>query len=90
MNHGKIVLTDDFFFSGKSVVIDHGGEILSMYFHLNKILVQHGEYVKKGQVIGLIGSTGRASGPHLHWGIRLNGARVDPMMFIDLSRQLEG
>ena len=90
MNHGKIVLTDDFFFSGKSVVIDHGGEILSMYFHLNKILVQHGEYVKKGQVIGLIGSTGRASGPHLHWGIRLNRARVDPMMFIDLSRQLEG
>lgn len=89
INHGKVVLTDDYFFSGKSVVVDHGGEILSMYFHLEKILVHYGEIVEKGQVIGLVGSTGRASGPHLHWGIRLNGARVDPMMFMELSQQLE-
>ncbi len=89
INHGKVVLTDDYFFSGKSVVVDHGGEILSMYFHLEKILVHNGEIVEKGQVIGLVGSTGRASGPHLHWGIRLNGARIDPVKFIELSQQLE-
>lgn len=89
INHGKVVLTDDYFFSGRSVVVDHGGEILSMYFHLEKILVHHGQIVEKGQVIGLVGSTGRATGPHLHWGIRLNGARIDPLMFIELSQQLE-
>ncbi|MBN1848468.1 MAG: M23 family metallopeptidase [Deltaproteobacteria bacterium] len=89
MNRGKIVLTDEHFFSGRSVVIDHGGEILSMYFHLEKILVRSGETVEKGQVIGLVGSSGRASGPHLHWGIRLNGVRIDPIELLDISRQLE-
>lgn len=88
-NRGRITLTDEHFFSGRSVVIDHGGEILSMYFHLEKILVQSGEIVEKGQVIGLVGSTGRASGPHLHWGVRLNGVRIDPLVLLDISRQLE-
>lgn len=88
INNGRVVLTADHFFSGSSIVIDHGGGIQSMYFHLEKILVQQGQMVKKGDVIGLVGSTGRATGPHLHWGIRVNGARVDPLRFIDLSRQL--
>jgi murein DD-endopeptidase MepM/ murein hydrolase activator NlpD len=89
INNGKVVLTAEQFFSGKSVVIDHGGAIQSMYFHLEKILVHQGERVKKGQIIGLVGSTGRATGPHLHFGVRINEARVDPVQFMALSEQME-
>ena len=88
-NHGRVVLTADHFFSGLSVVIDHGGGIQSMYFHMDRIQVQHGEEVAKGAVIGTVGSTGRATGPHLHWGIRVNGARIDPLQLVDKSSQLE-
>jgi len=88
-NHGKVVLTGDHFFTGKTVVIDHGGGIQSMYFHLDRILVKQGEEATKGQVIGEVGSTGRSSGPHLHWGIRVNGDRVDPLRLTELSRALE-
>jgi murein DD-endopeptidase MepM/ murein hydrolase activator NlpD len=70
-------------------VIDHGGGILSMYFHLDRIDVQKGEKVTKGHVIGLVGSTGRATGPHLHWGIRINGDRINPLRLVALSQQLE-
>lgn len=89
INDGCVVLTGDHFFSGLSVVIDHGGGVQSMYFHMDKIQVQQGEMVEKGAVIGLVGSTGRVTGPHLHWGIRVNGARVDPSELIDKSSQLE-
>ena len=88
-NHGKVILTGDHFFSGKSIVLDHGGEILSMYFHLDKILVKTGDMVEKGQIIGLIGSTGRATGPHLHFGVRIDGARIDPLRLIAISKELE-
>lgn len=88
-NNGRIVLTADHFFSGKTVILDHGGNILSMYFHLDKILARKDEIVRKGDIIGLIGSTGRATGPHLHWGIRINGARINPMRLITVSRELE-
>ncbi len=77
-NHGKVVLTGDFFFNGNSIVIDHGGGLFTMYFHLSKINVKEGKQVKKGEVIGLVGQSGRATGPHLHWGANLNGARVNP------------
>jgi murein DD-endopeptidase MepM/ murein hydrolase activator NlpD len=89
MNHGKVVLVADQFFSGLSVVIDHGGAIQSMYFHLDKILVNRDDQVKKGQVIGLVGSTGRASGPHLHLGVRVNSARVDPLHLTVVSETME-
>lgn len=89
INNGRVVLTGDHFFSGLSVVIEHGGGIQSMYFHLDKIMVKHGQMVTKGDVIGTVGSTGRATGPHLHWGIRINGARVDPLRLTVLSEQLE-
>jgi len=56
-----------------------------MYFHLSEILVTEGEGVKKGQVIARVGKTGRATGPHLHWGLRLNGARVNPASMLNLS-----
>jgi len=77
-NHGRIVLVGDFFFHGKAVVIDHGWGLYTMYFHLLKANVAAGDLVGKSYVIGLAGSTGRATGPHLHWGVRLAGARVDP------------
>jgi murein DD-endopeptidase MepM/ murein hydrolase activator NlpD len=88
-NNGKVVLTADHFFTGKTVILDHGGEILSMYFHLDKIVVQKDDIVRKGDIIGHVGSTGRATGPHLHWGIRINGARINPMRLITISRELE-
>jgi murein DD-endopeptidase MepM/ murein hydrolase activator NlpD len=89
INHGQVVLTADHFFTGLTVVIDHGGGIQSMYFHLAKITVQKGDRVAKGHIIGLVGSTGRATGPHLHWGIRMNGDRIDPLRLVALSQQLE-
>ncbi|MFZ7112068.1 MAG: M23 family metallopeptidase [Desulfatiglandales bacterium] len=88
-NKGKVVLVADHFFTGGSVVIDHGGGIQSMYFHLDSVAVKETVVVDKGQIIGRIGSTGRATGPHLHWGLRINGARVDPLSLTALSRQLE-
>lgn len=87
-NSGVVVLTADHFFTGLSVVVDHGGGIQSMYFHMDEIRVQKGQTVSKGHVIGRIGSTGRATGPHLHWGVRVNGARVDPLRLTVVSRQL--
>jgi murein DD-endopeptidase MepM/ murein hydrolase activator NlpD len=89
MNNGKVVLVADQFFSGRCVVIDHGGAIQSMYFHLDKVMVQEGVVVAKGQVIGLVGATGRATGPHLHLGVRVNGARVDPLDLLNISEQME-
>lgn len=89
MNHGRVALVADHFFSGLSVVVDHGGGIQSMYFHLEKILVKDGQTVKKGDVIGRVGSTGRSTGPHLHLGVRVNSARVDPLRLIELSKGME-
>jgi murein DD-endopeptidase MepM/ murein hydrolase activator NlpD len=88
MNHGRVVLFGDHFFTGLTVVIDHGGGIQSMYFHLDKVLVEEGQRVSKGEIIGLVGSTGRATGPHLHLGVRVNGARVDPLGLTKISEQL--
>ncbi len=78
INTGTVAATMDHFFSGKGVVIDHGVGLFSMYFHLSEISVQPGQALKKGDILGKVGSTGRATGPHLHWGIRVNGARVNP------------
>jgi murein DD-endopeptidase MepM/ murein hydrolase activator NlpD len=88
-NHGRIVLSDEHYFTGRSVVMDHGGGVLSMYFHLEEVFVREGDMVERGAVIGLAGSTGRATGPHLHWGVRIHGQRVDPLRLISLSREME-
>lgn len=82
-NHGRVVLLGDFFFSGKSLVLDHGGGMFTVYFHLSEFKVDESAEVKKGDVIALSGMTGRVTGPHLHWGARLNGARVDPFQLIE-------
>jgi len=78
INTGTVVAAVDHFFSGKGVIIDHGVGLFSMYFHLSEIDVQPGQTLKKGEALGKVGATGRATGPHLHWGVRLNGARVNP------------
>lgn len=85
-NHGRVVLLGDFFFGGKAVFLDHGQGVYTMYFHLSKIHVVEGQKVAKGEVIGLVGMTGRATGPHLHWGVRLGGARVDPASLVDRTQ----
>jgi hypothetical protein len=78
-NSGMIVLVDQLFFSGKSVILDHGWGLFSMYFHLSETRVKEGDRVNRGAMLGRVGSTGRSTKPHLHWGIRMNGARVDPL-----------
>jgi len=89
-NKGVVVLVEECFFSGLSVIIEHGGGIQSMYFHLSTALIDIGQIVKKGDIIGLSGSSGRVTGPHLHFGVRLDGARVNPIQLIDLSREIGG
>jgi hypothetical protein len=86
-NHGKVRFIGDLFFSGNSLIIDHGGGLYTMYFHLSKILVKVGEWVKKGEPIALVGATGRATGPHLHFGVRLQGARVNPYSLFSLPEE---
>jgi murein DD-endopeptidase MepM/ murein hydrolase activator NlpD len=78
-NHGRVVLVGNFFFAGGSVVIDHGGGLFTMYFHLSEFKVEEGAPVKSGELIALSGSSGRVTGPHLHWGARLANARIDPL-----------
>jgi murein DD-endopeptidase MepM/ murein hydrolase activator NlpD len=81
-NHGRVVLIGDYFFAGRSVVLDHGGGLYTMYFHLSEFKVDAGAMVRRGDVIALSGMSGRVTGPHLHWAARLGNARVDPMELI--------
>ena len=87
-NRGFVALVDELFFSGKSVVVDHGWGTFSMYFHLAETHVQEGDQVKKGDVLGRVGSTGRSTAPHLHWGVKISGARVDPLALIRSTERL--
>ena len=80
---GTVLAVDDYFFNGKTVFVDHGNGLISMVCHLDRIDVQAGDPVSQGQRIGLSGMTGRASGPHLHWSMVLNGVMVDPALFIE-------
>jgi len=84
-NNGVVSLIGDHFFSGHSIFIDHGDGLYTMYFHLSKVLVEPGQHVRKGEIIGLVGSSGRATGPHLHWGARLNGSRINPIELTHLA-----
>lgn len=79
---GEVINTGDYFFHGKTVFVDHGQGLLTMYCHLSQIDVRPGDAVRRDQRIGLSGMTGRATGPHLHWSVVLNGAMVDPELFI--------
>jgi murein DD-endopeptidase MepM/ murein hydrolase activator NlpD len=79
---GQVLAIDDYFFNGKTVFVDHGNGLLSMYCHLDRIDVKPGETIGRGQAVGRAGATGRASGPHLHWSVVLNGTMVDPELFM--------
>lgn len=79
---GVVTIVDDYFFNGKTIFIDHGNGLVTMYCHLSAFDVAVGQSVKRGQLIGRVGSTGRATGPHLHWNVSLNNERVDPAIFI--------
>jgi murein DD-endopeptidase MepM/ murein hydrolase activator NlpD len=79
---GKVILVGNYFFNGNTVFVDHGQGFISMFCHMSKIDVKVGQTLARGGVVGRVGSTGRATGPHMHWNISLNDARVDPAIFI--------
>ena len=80
---GKVILIGNYFFNGNTVFVDHGQGFISMFCHMSKIEVKTGDAVPRGGVVGRVGSTGRATGPHMHWNVSLNDARVDPAIFIN-------
>ena len=84
-NSGRVALAKDLYYAGKAVILDHGLGVFSLYCHFSQIKVKTGDTVKKGDVIGNIGSTGRVTGPHLHWGMKVSGSRVDPFSFLSLD-----
>jgi murein DD-endopeptidase MepM/ murein hydrolase activator NlpD len=83
-NAGRVVVASDLYMGGKTVIIDHGLGVFSTYGHMSELRVKRGETVKKGQTVGLCGSTGRSTGPHLHWSVRIFDARVDPEAMLRL------
>jgi murein DD-endopeptidase MepM/ murein hydrolase activator NlpD len=85
-NRGRVVLAKELFFSGNAVFIDHGLGVYSTYLHLSEVDVEVGSLVERGDVIGLAGATGRVTGPHLHWGVRVLDARVDPFTLLTLGQ----
>lgn len=79
---GTVLYVGNLFFTGKVIYLDHGNGVLSLYAHLSKTNVKKGQKVKRGEIIGKVGSTGRVTGPHLHWSVYLNGNTVDPALFL--------
>ena len=85
VNSGRVALVGDFFFPGRLVVVDHGLGLYTLYFHLDAVAVTEGESVDRGQQVGTVGATGRATGPHLHFGAQVGAARIDPAMLLSLD-----
>ncbi|MFZ6047792.1 peptidoglycan DD-metalloendopeptidase family protein [Pseudomonas sp. CR3202] len=79
---GKVTLIGDYFFNGRTVFVDHGQGLISMFCHMSKVDVKLGQQLPRGGVVGRVGATGRATGPHMHWNVSLNDVRVDPAIFI--------
>jgi murein DD-endopeptidase MepM/ murein hydrolase activator NlpD len=83
-NAGRVVLADSLYYTGNTIVIDHGLGLYSLFAHLSEVGVHVEDLVKTGDVIGAVGATGRVTGPHLHWSVRVNGARVDPVSLLEV------
>jgi murein DD-endopeptidase MepM/ murein hydrolase activator NlpD len=83
-NAGRVVLAGNRYFTGNTVMIDHGLALFSLFAHLSETTVDEGDIVARGDVIGRVGATGRVTGPHLHWSVRANGARVDPLSLLSV------
>jgi peptidase M23-like protein len=83
-NRGRVALVGDFFFAGRCVVLDHGLGLYTLYFHLDRVDVTEGALVRRGEFLGAVGATGRATGPHLHWAAQLGSARIDPATLLTL------
>lgn len=79
---GTVIEVGDYFFNGRTVLVDHGQGLVSMFAHMSRIDVKPGQILARGEVLGAVGSTGRVTGPHLHWGVSLNDARVNPKLFM--------
>ena len=84
-NSGSVALASHLYFAGNTVIIDHGLGVFSLYCHFSEISVKRGQKVEKGDIVGKIGSTGRVTGPHLHWSVRIRGSRVDPNAMLSLE-----
>ena len=89
-NFGIVRLAKNLFYSGNIVIVDHGKGIFTNYAHLSKTQVIAGQHIARGDQIGLSGATGRVSGPHLHWGVKINGSYVDPLQFLAVISDLLG
>ena len=88
-NAGRVVAARDLFFSGRTVILDHGLGVFSQLAHMSRIDVAEGDLVQAGQIVGLVGATGRVTGAHLHWGLRVGEARVDPLSLVAVMTELQ-
>jgi len=84
-NNGRVVLAQELFFGGNTIILDHGQGIHTVYMHLSQLHVDCGDAVSKGDVIGLLGSTGRSTGPHLHFGVKISNISVNPLSVLKLG-----
>ena len=85
-NGGSVVLTADLYYSGNTVIIDHGFGLYSYFCHLSRFESQEGDTVGAGDIVGYVGATGRVTGPHLHWTVRLVKTRVDPLSLMAVAK----
>ena len=88
-NHGRVVVAAPMYFTGNTIVVDYGDRLFSVFAHLSELHVKAGDAVEPTTIVGLVGATGRVTGPHLHWSVRLNGARVDPLSLVAATANAE-
>jgi murein DD-endopeptidase MepM/ murein hydrolase activator NlpD len=89
-NHGRVVVAAPMYFTGNTIVIDYGDRLFSVFAHLSELHAKVGDTVEPTTIVGLVGATGRVTGPHLHWSVRLNGARVDPLSLVVATKTANG